>query len=56
MEEENSRNLFGKDSYLRKEIKGRIENNLSGFLRCCLVGMLVLLQILLLLILPFLSY
>ncbi len=53
MEEENSRNLFGKDSYLRKEIKGRIENNLSGFLRCCLVGMLVLLQILLLLILPF---
>lgn len=54
LEEENSWNLFGKNSYLRKEIKGRIENNLSGFLRCCLVGMLVFLQMVVLLLLPFL--
>lgn len=56
MNEENSWNLFDRDSYyqIRKEIKGRIENNLSGFLRCCLVGTLVLLQIILLLLLPLL--
>lgn len=54
MEEENWWRLFYKDGKLRKEIRGRIENNLSGFLRCCLVGMLVLVQILLLLLLPFL--
>lgn len=54
MEEENSWKLFQKEGFLRKELKGRIENNLSGFLRCCLVGLLVFLQILVLLLLPLL--
>ena len=55
MENDNSWSPFDKEKYdfLRKELKGRIENNLSGFLRCCIVGALVLLQILVLLALPF---
>jgi cardiolipin synthase len=46
---------FDKNKYnlLKKELKGRIENNLSGFLRCCIVGLLVLVQIAVLIILPF---
>jgi len=39
---------------LKNGIKGRIETNLSGFLRCCLIGFLVLLQFFVLLMLPFL--
>lgn len=36
-----------------EELKGRIKNNLSGFLRVVLVGLLVLLQFAILIILPF---
>lgn len=35
------------------ELKGRIKNNLSGFLRVVLVGLLVLLQFAILIVLPF---
>lgn len=34
-------------------LKGRIQNSLSGFLRACIVAMLVLFQVVILLVLPF---
>lgn len=42
-----------KKSYL-KGLKGRVQNNLSGLLRVVVTALIVLLQILLILILPFL--
>lgn len=46
--------LEDKDIIVISELKGRIMSSLSGFLRVCLVGLLVLLQITLIMVLPFL--
>lgn len=51
-------NFFGNDndfgaSEKIEEWTGRIKNSLSGFLRVCLVGLLVLLQIVFIIVLPF---
>ena len=38
---------------LREELKGRFQNSFSGFLRVCVVGVLVLLQIIVIVLLPY---
>lgn len=44
----------GKTNRLKQELKGRIKNNLSGFLRGCVVGFLVIIQFLIIVMLPLL--
>lgn len=46
-------NSMERTNHIKEELTGRIKSNFSGFLSVCLVGLLVLLQIVIIIVLPF---